>query len=243
MTGIALLLARLARGAGLRCGVGELSARISAAGAPLGFGPGEITALKAAGAIGGVLVAAPLAGALEGRTGIVVLVLAPAAGFFAPELALARVARARGARIARELADVADLLRVAVAAGLPAGRAMREVGGRMSGVLAAELAGAAARLELGVPRDDVLRELVARCPQRGVATLAGAIARAERHGAPLAPALAALAADARAEQAVRARDGAARAAPKIQLVVALVLVPAVMLLIGAVLVQGLGGAG
>jgi DUF1680 family protein len=49
----------------------------------------------------------------------------------------------------------------------------------------------------------------------------------------------ALAAEARAGQARALRDAAARAAPKIQLVVALVLVPAVMLLIGAVLVQGL----
>ncbi|MEA2181697.1 MAG: hypothetical protein QOF69_882, partial [Solirubrobacteraceae bacterium] len=44
---------------------------------------------------------------------------------------------------------------------------------------------------------------------------------------------------ARADQARRLRDDAARAAPKIQLVVALVLVPAVMLLLAAVLVHTL----
>ena len=98
------------------------------------------------------------------------------------------------------------------------------------------------RLGLGAARSEVLRELVARCPGTGVATLAAAIARSDRHGAPLAPALAALAAEARAEQSRRLRDGAARAAPKIQLVVALVLVPAVMLLVGAVLVRGFTGA-
>ena len=74
-------------------------------------------------------------------------------------------------------------------------------------------------------------------------TLVAAIARSERHGAPLAPALQSLATEARAEQSRRLRDRAARAAPKIQLVVALVLVPAVMLLVAAVLVQGLGGRG
>jgi tight adherence protein C len=58
---------------------------------------------------------------------------------------------------------------------------------------------------------------------------------------PLAPALAALAVEARAEQARRVRDGAARAAPKIQLVVALVLVPAVMLLVAAVLLRTVAG--
>jgi tight adherence protein C len=116
---------------------------------------------------------------------------------------------------------------------------MGEVGRRMSGVLAAELDGAAARMQLGAPRSDALRALVARCPATGVATLAAAIVRADLHGAPLTPALEALAAEARAEQARGLRDAAAKAAPKIQLVVALLLVPSVMLLIGAALAPAL----
>ena len=234
-----VLLARLARRAGLRAAPRDLEARIAAAGAPLGLGVGDVVALKGATAAGALLLAFPLSGLLPGRLAVVALLAAPAAGFLVPELVLARRARARGERIAHELADVLDLLRVAVAAGLPVSRALGEVGRRMRGVLAGELAAAAARIELGAPRDAALAELVARCPAAGVATLAAAIARSDRHGAPLAPALEALAAEARAEQARRLRDAAARAAPKIQLVVALVLVPAVMLLIGAVLVRGL----
>jgi tight adherence protein C len=88
---------------------------------------------------------------------------------------------------------------------------------------------------LGVPRAQALGRLARRCPLEGVAALVAAIARSERHGAPLAPALRALAADARAQRAQRVRERAARAAPKIQLVVALLLVPAVMLLVGACL--------
>jgi tight adherence protein C len=243
LAGMTVLLARIARRAGLRTAPGDLEARIAAAGAPLGLAVGDVIALKGAGALGALLFAVPVAGALPGRVAVAALLAAPAAGFFAPELALRRLARARGERMAGELADVLDLLRVAVAAGLPAGRAMGEVGRRMRGVLAAELDAASARMQLGAPRAEALRELVARCPCTGVATLAAAIARADRHGAPLAPVLEALAAEARAEQARRVRDAAARAAPKIQLVVALVLVPAVMLLLGAVLVQGLAGPG
>lgn len=66
--------------------------------------------------------------------------------------------------------------------------------------------------------------------------------RADRHGAPLTPALAALAADARAARARAVREQAAKAAPKIQLVVALLLVPAVMLLVGAALAAAFGVA-
>jgi len=238
-----VLLARIARRAGRRAAPRDLDARIAAAGAPLGLGAGDVAALKAAGAVGASLCAFTLHGLLPGRLGLLVLLAAPAAGYVAPELALARRARARERRIGGEIADVLDLLRVAVGAGLPVGRAIGEVGQRMHGVLAGELAAASVRLQLGARRSEVLGELVARCPGAGVATLAAAIARSDRHGAPLAPALTALAAEARAEQSRRLRDAAARAAPKIQLVVALVLVPAVMLLVGAVLVQGLTGSG
>lgn len=236
-----VLLARLARRVGMRAAPRDLEARIAAAGTPLGLAVGDVVALKGAAALGLPLAVLPFAGALPARLGVAVLLAAPLVGFFAPELVLARLARARGRRIACELADVLDLLRVAVGAGLPVGRAMGEVGRRMSGVLAAELDGTAAQMQLGAPREHALRELVTRCPAAGVATLVAAIARADLHGAPLTPALEALAAEARAEQARGLRDAAAKAAPKIQLVVALVLVPAVMLLIGAVLVHGLQG--
>jgi tight adherence protein C len=122
-----------------------------------------------------------------------------------------------------------------VSAGLPPLRALGEVGRRRTGALASELAVAAAHAALGVPRARALERLARRCPVDGVAALVVAITRSERHGAPLAPALRALAADARAERAQRIRERAARAAPKIQLVVALLLVPAVMLLVGACL--------
>ncbi len=242
LAGMTVLLARIARRAGARAAPRDLDARLAAAGAPLGLGPGDVVALKGAAAVGALLCAFTLHGLLPGRLGLAALLAAPAAGYAAPELVLARRMRARERRIADEIADVLDLLRVAVGAGLPVGRAIGEVGRRMHGVLADELAAAARRLQLGAARHDVLGELVARCPGAGVATLAAAIARSDRHGAPLAPALTALAAEARAEQSRRLRDDAARAAPKIQLVVALILVPAVMLLVGAVLAQGLTGA-
>jgi tight adherence protein C len=77
--------------------------------------------------------------------------------------------------------------------------------------------------------------------QPAVAALVAALRRAERHGAPLGGTLAAQAAEARAAHARRLHEQAARAAPKIQLVVALMLVPAAMLLVAAALVASLVG--
>jgi tight adherence protein C len=163
----------------------------------------------------------------------------PAAAFFAPDLWLRRRARARARAMGAELGDVLTLLRVSVAAGLTPARALAEVGRRHPGVLAGELRRASARLALGEPQAVVLDGLGRRCPAAGVPALVAALARAHRHGAPLAGAFAAQAADARARRAQRTAEAAARAAPKIQLVVALLLVPAVLLLVAAALLPAL----
>jgi tight adherence protein C len=196
-------------------------------------------ALKWGAAAAAGLAALPLATIVPGRLGAVAFVAAPAGAFLAPDAMLARRARRRTAAVADELADVLDLLHVAVEAGLPPLRALGEVGRRRGGVLAGELRATATRAALGVPRGDALERLSRRCPSDGVAALVAAIRRTERHGAPLGAALDALAADARAQRAQRLRERAARAAPKIQLVVALLLVPATMLLVAAALVAAL----
>jgi tight adherence protein C len=233
-------LERLGRGVGSPVAPDGLREQLDAAGAPFGLAVADLMALKAGAALAGALAGLPVASLAPGRLGIVVLAGAPVAGFLLPDLALRRRARARGATVELELPDVAELLRVAVQAGLPPARALHEIGRRHPGLLAAELRAAADRIALGVPRADALARLAARAPAPGVAALTAALLRAAEHGAPLGPSLAAIAADARAARTRRVRERAARAAPKIQLVVALLLVPAVLLLVAAALVASLG---
>jgi tight adherence protein C len=232
-------LAGLGRRLGVPAAPDDLARRLDAAGAPAPVTAAEVMALKWGAAVAAAVAALPVATLLPGRLGPVVVAAAPAAAFLAPDAWLARRTRRRRAAMAAELADVLDLLHVAVAAGLSPLRALGEVGRRRGGPLAAELRTVATRAALGVPHADALARLARRCPLEGVAALVSAIGRAERHGAPLAPALRALAADARAQRAQRLRERAGRAAPKIQLVVALLLVPAVMLLVGACLAAAL----
>jgi tight adherence protein C len=233
-------LVRLGRRLGAPAAPDDLDARLEAAGSPLGLDARDVMAAKGAGALAALLAGAPLAAALPGRLPFLAAVGLPLAGFLAPDLLIARRTRARGRAMAAELPDLLDLLRVSVQAGLPLARALNEVGARHGGVLAREWRAAAARIELGVPHADALARLVARCPVPAVSTLAAALRRAERHGAPLADTLAAQAAEARAAHARRLTEQAARAAPKIQLVVALMLVPSAMLLVAAALVASLG---
>lgn len=233
---LAPLVARL----GARLGIDPprgLQARIAAAG--LDVPVGEVVATQAGLALICGLVALPFVPAAPGRLGLALLAFAPVAGFLTPEAGLRRRARRRRTAIEAELPDVLDLLRVAVAAGLAPRRALAEVGRRHPGTLARELSRAAARAQLGEPAERVLDHLRLRAPAQGIPALVAALRRAERHGAPLAETLHAQAAEARSRRAAKRSEQAAKAAPKIQLVVALLLVPAVLLLVAAALIPTL----
>jgi tight adherence protein C len=233
--GIAVL-AKLGRGFGARAPRG-LAERIVAAG--LDATTNDVMAVKVGAALAGLAGALALLPAAPGRTGVTLLLAAPAAGFLAPDAWIRRRTRRRARTMEAELADVLDLLCVAVAAGLAPGRALAEVGRRHPGLLAAELRRAAVRAALGIPRARAYRDLERRCPAAGVPAVVAALGRADRHGAPLVPALAAEARAARARSAQRAAEAAARAGPQIQLVVALLLVPAVLLLVAAALLPAI----
>jgi tight adherence protein C len=233
------VLARLGRRLGVPTPPGDLGARVAAAGLGASVRTADAMAVKAGAGAAAALAAAPVLAGLPLRLAVVALPATATAGFLAPDLWLARRARRRAARAGLELADVLDLLRVAIAAGLPVGRALSEVGRRRGGLVASELQTVAERLALGVPRAEALAALQRSLPLPAIAQLIAAVARADRHGAPLAPALTALAREARADRARALHERAARAAPRIQLAVALLLVPAVLLIVAAGLVHGL----
>jgi tight adherence protein C len=223
----------------------DLEARIAAAGRPGGLGAREVMAAKLAAAVAGGLAAAALSAPAPGRLGLALVVAGPVAGFFAPDIWLARRAAERARRVRAELPVLLDLLRVSVEAGGSLPKALREVGARTRGPLAAEWRALGREVALGIPLEAALGGTVERLPLPEVRSLVAALERARRHGAPLADTLASQARDARFALARRAREDAARAGPKIQLVVALLLVPSVLLLVAAALVAALldgGGA-
>jgi tight adherence protein C len=224
---------------------GDLAARIAAAGRPGGMGSRELMAAKLAAAALGGLAGALLASAAPGRLGWLVALACPVAGFLGPDVWLLRRARERARRVRRELPAMLDLLRVTVEAGSSLPEALRGVGERASGPLARECRAVAREAALGVPLSEALADMTRRLPQAEVATFVAALERASRHGTPLGEALAGQSRDARLALQRRVREEAARAGPKIQLVVALLLVPSVLLLVAAALVSALldSGAG
>jgi tight adherence protein C len=181
--------------------------------------------------------------AAPGRLGLLLAVVSPAAGFLAPDLWLARLAGERARRARRELPALLDLLRVTVEAGGSLPEALRLIGERAEGPLAGEWRAAGRQVAVGMPQSQALRGMLERLPLPELDVLVSALERASRHGAPLADTLAAQARDARFALGRRAREDAARAGPKIQLVVALLLVPSVLLLVVAALAATLLDSG
>jgi tight adherence protein C len=217
----------------------DLSRRLLRARVPAWLGPAEAMALKSAAAAAAALLALLAAPSLPGRLGLVALAAGPALGFVALDLVLVRRARRRASLARAEAPELLDRVRMLADAGLAPAEALARAARGGSGPLSAELRALAAAARLGEGRAAGLERLRCALPVPEAQALAAAVVRCERHGVPLGPEVAALAAGARAERSRLVRDRAERAAPKIQLVVALLLVPAVLLLVAAGLLAGL----
>lgn len=186
----------------------------------------------AVGAIVG-MAASPVA---PGRTALLVLVAMPVAGFLAPEAVLQRRARRRQQRLIAALPDALDLLAVGAGTGRGPAAGIEQLASTGEGPLAEELRLTVADLSCGVPLGDALDSLRRRVPGSELATLVASIERSRQLGSPLADQLRDQSSSLRRDSRRAVEERAARAAPKIQLVVALVLVPSVLLMIVAGLI-------
>jgi tight adherence protein C len=183
------------------------------------------------------LASAPVA---PGRLSLLVLVGLPAAGFFLPDALLERRARQRQRRLVAALPDALDLLAVSAGSGRGPAAGIEQLARAGEGPLAEELRLTVAELSCGVPLSAALASLRERVPGSELATLVAAIERSRKFGSPLADQLRRQAAALRRDSRRAVEERAARAAPKIQLVVALVLVPSVLLMIAAGLIANAG---
>lgn len=194
-----------------------------------------LTAKLACAACGG-LVALLALPAAPGRTGLMVALGMPVAGFLVPDALLERAARRRHRRLVAALPDALELLSVGAATGRGPARGFAELAAAGEGPLAVELGIAAAEVDCGVSLGDAMQSLRERVPGTELAAICTSIERSGRLGSPLADQLRRQAGALRRDQRRAVEERAARAAPKIQLVVALALVPSVLLMIVAGLI-------
>lgn len=210
--------------------------RLTRAGLAGRLTPTSVLTGRAAGAALGLFVAPIAAPAAPGRLSWLVLAGLPAAGFLAPDALLERVARKRRERLVAALPDALDLLAVSAASGRSTAAGLADVAAGGDGPLATELSVAVAEISAGRPQEWALTGLRDRVSGSELAALVATIERSRRYGSPLADQLRRQASSLRSDKRRSVQERAARAAPKIQLVVALILVPSVLLMIAAGLI-------
>jgi len=228
-------LADSLQGWSLLSAVGErlgLSPRIARAGLADRLSVASLLAAKAGSALAGALWTLVIAPAAPARLGWIIAFALPVAGFLGPDAWLERRARRRLRSLRAKLPDALDLLAVGTAAGRSPLAGLGELG-IGEGSLARELAILSAETSSGLPQAAALESLRRRAPVREVAAMCAVIERSRRYGSPLADQLSEQATALRGIQRRRIEEQAARAAPKIQLAVALLLVPSVLLMIAA----------
>jgi tight adherence protein C len=224
-------------GAALRLGLPERLRRAGLEGrVPLS----AVLIAKLGGVVVAGLVALVVAPAAPGRTSLLVGIAMPAAGFLVPDALLEREARRRQRRLVAALPDALDLLAVSAGSGRGPAAGLEQLAQAGEGPLADELRIAVAELSCGAPLAATLDALRSRVSGSELATLVAAIERSRRFGSPLADQLRRQASALRRDSRRAVEERAARAAPKIQLVVALVLVPSVLLMIAAGLIANAG---
>lgn len=213
-----------------------LPERIRRAGREADLSPRSLLLAKALTAATGLCIGSIVGPVLPGRLGPLLMAGSAAFGFLLPDLLLERSARRRHRSMVAALPDALDLLAVSVATGRPVAVGLFELGSNARGPLAKEFAITGEAMAWGSGQGAALEMLKTRVSGKEIASFCATLERSRKLGSPLAEQLRRQASTLRQDQRRSIEEAAARAAPKIQLVIALVLVPSVLLLMVAALV-------
>lgn len=209
--------------------------RIRRAGMEEALAPRTVLAGKAAGAATGMFLGSLFAGVLPGRLTPLLILGVAAGGFILPDFLLERAAQKRHRRMVTALPDVLDLLAVSVQTGRGLGGCLLDLASSGRGPLILEMSRAGDDMAWGSGQAAALEGLRRRVGGTEITSFCSTLERSRRLGSPLADQLRRQSATLRQDQRRAIEEEAARAAPKIQLVIALILVPSVLLLIVAAL--------
>lgn len=159
-------------------------------------------------------------------------------GWIAADLSLTRAARLRQQAIDRSLPDFLDVIAVSVSAGVSFRPAMRRVAESLGGPMGEEAITTLRQMELGSSRREAFLAMRRRNESQFVAQFVTALLQAEELGVPIADSLVTISREMRREAYQRGRREAARAAPRVSLIVSLLIVPAALILILTALFLG-----
>jgi tight adherence protein C len=188
----------------------------------------EWQGIRLACAVAGVALAS-LLGALAWPA-LALLPIGAALGLWAPQLVLARRARARQGAIGAHVPDLVEVLVATTEAGLSPMMAFQRSSEVIGGPLGEELSRTARQIELGLPWRTALEQLSGRTGVPSLRRLAVALSRSHRLGTSLGSTLRTVALDLRGERRVRAEELARQAPVKMLFPLVFLILPAFLLL-------------
>ena len=169
---------------------------------------------------------------------LVAAALAVAAGWLWMDLWLGIVASQRQAQIDRDLPDFLDVLSVTVRAGSGLRSALSRVSEALGGPLGDEIRIALRQMDLGVGTRVAFGDVRRRNSSRSLGMFISALLQTEQLGAGLSGRISDLAADMRRIYHQEARRRAAKADPRVNLVVTTLIVPGTIILIITGMIAG-----
>lgn len=210
---------------------------IASAGSPSGVTVESLVQRQATWALLGLITALVLLG-----NGTPLGLALPVLGWLFPRYALWSASRRRTHAIERELPDFLDVLAVTISAGLGFRAALRRVATLTEGTVAEEMLVALRQIDLGATRRAAFEDMRARTAAPSLHNFITAFLQAEELGTPLTGFLEAYSTELRRTSGQRARTAAARANPKISLILTLVIMPAISLfMIGSLVLMAFAG--
>lgn len=213
----------------------KVRAAIVRAGSPEGYTVESLIKRQATWAALGLVLALYLL--LDGQP---IFLILPVAGWFLPRLSLMQAARKRSQAIEKELPDFLDVLNVTISAGLGFRSAMRRVSTLVGGPVGEEMLITLRQIELGATSRAAFGEMRERTNAPSLHSFITAFLQSEELGTPIGGFLEMYAKELRRTAGQRARTAAARANPKISLIMTLILTPAiVLLLLGSMILNAL----
>ena len=192
-----------------------------------------VLAMKAAAAAAGATLAPLGLGALGASSGMVVVsgLVGAAAGFFVPDLLIARKGTARQLEIKRTLPETIDLMAIAVQAGMGLEAAIELVSQKLPGALGDELYRLLQEIQLGASRRQALQRLRDRTEVSELSSFALALIQADIIGSPVAEVLQSNANQMRLIRRQDAREAGAKLPVKLLIPMLLFIFPALFIVI------------
>ncbi|WP_109510118.1 type II secretion system F family protein [Nocardioides speluncae] len=215
----------------------KVRAAIARAGSPDGFTVETLIQRQATWAALGVILGAALV-----YRGYPFGLAMPVLGWYFPRFALYTAAQRRSAAVERELPDFLDVLSVTISAGLGFRSALRRVATLVGGPVSEEMLIALRQIDVGASRRSAFEEMRERSNSPSLNNFVTSFLQAEELGTPITGFLESYAKELRRTAGQRARTAAARANPKISLILTLVIMPALTLfMIGSIILMAFLG--